>query len=53
MPREWINILSRWYTSQGYIVLHKLAAVEYERDKWDPYPLENKVKHWGIEIIYR
>jgi hypothetical protein len=53
MPREWFNILSNWYTSQGHIVLHKLAAVEYEKDEWDPYPLENKVKHWGIEIIYR
>ena len=52
-PREWFDVLRYYYASKGYIILHLLAAVQYERDIWDPYPLENKVKEWGIDVVYR
>jgi len=52
-PREWFDVLRYYYTSKGYIILHLLAAVQYERDIWNPYPLENKVKEWGIDVVYR
>ena len=52
-PREWFDVLRYHYTTNGYIILHLLAAVQFERDPFDPYPLENKVKAWGIDVVYR
>ena len=52
-PKEWYEILRKYYTNNGKIILHLLAAVQFERDPFDPYPLESKVKQWGIDVIWR
>lgn len=52
-PREWCSLLDSLYDIRGYIVLHKLAAVEFEREWWDPYPVDNVIKQWGIEVIWK
>ena len=52
-PKEWFDVLRYYYTKNGYIILNLFAAVQYERDPLQPYPLENKIKAWGIDVVYR
>lgn len=52
-PKEWFDVLCYHYTSKGHIVLHLLSAIQYEKDIWDPYPLKDKGKEWGIDVVYR
>ena len=29
------------------------ARIEFEREWWDPYPVDNVIKQWGIEVIWK
>lgn len=47
---EWFHMVKCLHTSQGHIVRHVLAAVEYYDD--GPYPLKSRVKTWGVEATW-
>lgn len=51
--REWFQITRSFHTRKGHVVIEALAAVEFKRDPYDPYPLKSEVEGWGVEIVWR